>query len=480
MISFHITWVKNTFAVSVGLFCGAVLIVAGMWFRFEHIYESRVYPGIVTETINLAGKTPAEVNRLFAEKNGPFSRTSLTLQQDGFIATISAEQLDVKLDGDLIGEQAYMIGRTGHFLTDARFHTQSFVYATLGIVQQNPLVSLPAPLVYNTEIVDEKLEYARTYLDIEPVETLFEFDEQTNRVTAFKLGKEGRKSDMSSVKDHLIGTLLAQAGENIVITIPVETVYPKSQALDSEELGIVELLAEGESYFTDSIPGRVYNIELATSRVNGVLVPPGEIFSFNDTIGDITAATGYKSAYVIKNGKTILDDGGGVCQVSTTVFRAALNAGLEIVDRSPHSYRVSYYEQGGFKPGLDATVYPPYTDLKIRNNTNAHILLTAEFDAEKEKLTYRIYGKDDGRVVEISDMRLWDYADPPPPSYQEDPTLTTGTIKQIERATPGIKAAFDYKVVKGGEFLSDMTIASSFTPWQAVYLYGPGTEVPQQ
>src|SRR3989344_205719 len=99
-------------------------------------------------------------------------------------------------------------------------------------------------------------------------------------------------------------------------------------------MGIVERIGVGESFFKGSISGRVHNILLASSRISGVLVGPGEVFSFNETVGDISAATGYKSAYVIKNGRTVLGDGGGVCQVSTTLFRAALNAGLEIVERS--------------------------------------------------------------------------------------------------------------------------------------------------
>ena len=101
-----------------------------------------------------------------------------------------------------------------------------------------------------------------------------------------------------------------------------------------------------------------------------MLIPPGGTISYNEIVGDISAATGYQPAYIIKDGRTILGDGGGVCQVSTTLFRAGLSAGLPILERHPHAYRVHYYEEGGYKPGLDATVFAPGVDLKMKNDTS--------------------------------------------------------------------------------------------------------------
>jgi vancomycin resistance protein YoaR len=88
----------------------------------------------------------------------------------------------------------------------------------------------------------------------------------------------------------------------------------------TNNFGIEELIGVGTSNFTHSAPERVYNVTLATSKFNGVLIPKGAVISFNDLVGDISSLTGYKQAYVIKNGRTVLGDGGGVCQVSTTLF----------------------------------------------------------------------------------------------------------------------------------------------------------------
>jgi vancomycin resistance protein YoaR len=166
-----------------------------------------------------------------------------------------------------------------------------------------------------------------------------------------------------------------------------------------------------------------------------------------------------------------LGDGGGVCQVSTTLFRAALNAGLPILERQAHAYRVSYYEQESFA-GLDATVYSPKPDLKIQNDTPAHILIQARVFPQEFKLVFQLYGTADGRRATITNPRLWDQVAPPPPLYIDDPTLPKGEVRQVESPVWGAKAAFDWKVVRDGQILQERTFYSVYQPWQAVYLRG--------
>ena len=213
------------------------------------------------------------------------------------------------------------------------------------------------------------------------------------------------------------------------VALPVAIVKPKVLISDINNLGINELIGQGVSRFAGSIPNRIYNVTLTASKINGVLIPPGEIFSFNRTVGDITAATGFKQAYVIKEGRTVLDDGGGVCQDSTTVFRAALNAGLPITQRTAHAYRVGYYEQG-FPPGLDATVYYPSVDLQFKNDTGRHILLQAYTSGLT--LYVNLYGTSDGRISKLTTPVIKSQTPPPPELRQDDPTLPKGTVKQVD------------------------------------------------
>jgi vancomycin resistance protein YoaR len=252
--------------------------------------------------------------------------------------------------------------------------------------------------------------------------------------------------------------------------LPVNTVYPKTSTAQVNDYGIRELLGSGTSSFIDSIPNRVYNIGLASSRTNGVLVPPGETFSFDQVIGEITAATGYKQAYVIKSGKTVLDDGGGVCQVSTTLFRAVLNAGLPIVERTAHAYRVGYYEQGGSPPGFDATVFPPLVDFKFKNDTPNYILI--QNNMAGTTLTFQIYGTSDGRVTTVGKPVILSTTPPPPELRQDDPTLPKGTEKETEHAITGMNIQFKRTVVRNGETIIDEVIRSNFRPWQRVIMVG--------
>src|SRR3989344_7686107 len=320
-------------------------------------------------------------------------------------------------------------------------------------------------LTLNQTKLKSYLEKLAIQIDRPVQEPLFSVDPSSNpekpKITEFRPPVDGRQLQIEETIGQINSALIAR--NQTEVRLPVNIIQPKNKL--SNELGIKELIGSGVSHFAGSIENRKFNIGLAAARINGVLVGPDEEFSFVNTVGDISANSGYQTAYIIKSGRTILDDGGGVCQVSTTVFRAALNAGLEIVERKPHSYRVSYYEQGGFKPGLDATVYPPYADLKIKNNSDNYLLIQSHFEKDIAKLTYFIYGKKDGRTVILRDVKSWDYQAAPPPSYQEDPTLATGVIKQIEHAVPGLKTSFDYKVEREEEPMIDTTIYSNFTPW---------------
>ena len=215
---------------------------------------------------------------------------------------------------------------------------------------------------------------------------------------------------------------------------------------------------------------------LAASKLHGVLIKPGEVFSFNNTLGDVSASTGFQPAYIIKAGRTVLGDGGGVCQVSTTLFRAALNTGLPIIERQAHAYRVHYYEEAGFKAGLDATVFSPSVDLKIKNDTPGYILIQTNIDETVPSLTFELYGTGDGRKTEILDHKVWGITSPPPPLYQDDPTLQLGVVKQVDFSAWGAKASFQYKVTaEDGRVLQDQVFYSNFRPWQAVFLKGTKT-----
>lgn len=327
---------------------------------------------------------------------------------------------------------------------------------------------------FNQSAVDAKVAEVAKIVNREPQNPTFVFEE--GRVKEFAPSRDGLE-----VKTEELRTLITQSLEKmetseekqIPVSIAVVATAPKISTEEVNNLGIKQLIGRGTSRYRGSIASRVHNVALAASRLNGTLIAPGEIFSFNNAVGDVSKLTGYKEAYVIKEGKTVLGDGGGLCQVSTTIFRAALNAGLPITERRGHSYRVGYYEQDS-GPGLDATVYSPTTDFKFTNDTPGHILVQAKADTKALTLEFELYGTSDGRVASVTKPVVYDVVAPPDDSYVDDPTIPSGQIKQIEHKAWGAKTRFDYEVKREEEVVYKKTFVTNYRPWQAVYLRGTG------
>jgi vancomycin resistance protein YoaR len=325
---------------------------------------------------------------------------------------------------------------------------------------------------YDSGEIEAFVEELSQKFNREPENPTFVFEEgRVKEFAASKTGVEVDKKELGKKIPEALSLLESSDKKTAEIELPVALTQPKIQTGDVNNLGIKELIGRGTSTFRGSIANRIHNISLASSKFKGILIAPKETFSFNYALGDVSTFTGYKQAFVIKDGKTVLGDGGGVCQVSTTFFRAALNAGLPIVERRAHSYRVGYYEQDS-PPGIDATVYAPTTDLKILNDTPGHILIQPVFDAKTSSLAFEFYGTSDGRVAKISKPVVSGVTAPPEDLYIDDPTLPTGQIKQIDFKAWGARVSFDYSVERNGEIIYDKTFLSNFRPWQAVFLRG--------
>jgi len=293
---------------------------------------------------------------------------------------------------------------------------------------------------------------------------VFKVDEN-KKVVDFKPSQTGYELQLAE-SAIVLGTALTQASLPTTVNLIVKKTVPPSS---SNDFGIRELLGEGTSNFAGSIPGRIHNLDLASSKINGVLITPGEEVSFNHLVGEVTAEAGYDEAYIISEGRTVLGTGGGLCQVSTTLFRATLNAGLPIVSRTAHAYRVHYYEP---PVGLDATVYTPSVDLIFKNNTPKYLLIQREIDIPNNNLAFRIYGTSDGRKTVLDGPKILSETPPPPPLYQDDPTLAKGVVNQVDWSAWGANVTFYRKVTRGSEVLEDDTFVSNYTPWRAVYMVG--------
>lgn len=338
------------------------------------------------------------------------------------------------------------------------------------------LVSLLAfPQGISDQQVQELLKEWKKEIDRPARNADFQVDEQTLKVTKFVPHLIGLEIDGQATKIQL-QQIVAQIDQDQTISTEIELTTkqaePEITLSKTNTLGINQLIGFGESYYYHSIPSRIHNVKITAERISDVIVPPGEEFSFNQTLGEVASTTGYQPAYIIKEGKTVLGDGGGVCQVSSTLFRALLDAGLNITRRLPHSYRVSYYELNS-DPGFDATVYSGNVDLRFINDTSKHLLIHTQTDSNKLYMNVEIYGTDDGRTVKISNYRKWDQRPPATTVYFDDPSLPSGKLKQIDWSAPGIKAEFNWQVTdKEGKIIHEKKFYSNYIPWSAKYLRG--------
>lgn len=240
------------------------------------------------------------------------------------------------------------------------------------------------------DTIKEYLESVQKTLTSQPVNAKLKFDPATQKIQILEPGKEGTKLMMEESSKRIRNDILAGVKRTELFVAVTSPLIDESQF---DALGVKTLLGKGESNFRGSSRSRVKNINVAANKISSTLLKPGEEFSFVNTLGKVDARNGYLPELVIKGNKTIPEYGGGICQVSTTLFRAALNAGLPITERRAHSYVVNYYG----KPGLDATIYLPKPDFRFQNDTNHHILI--QHYIVGTILYYEIYGTSTGRTA---------------------------------------------------------------------------------
>ena len=454
--------------LSLGLI-SILLSISGLTFyqkRFQ-MTSKTILPNIYIDHVSVGKLTKEEaVNTLYRiyTKSEHF-KIRLFFEKKK-IAEVNSRNLNYELPIKSLVDQVYTIGREPGL---SALYQQ--LALNMGFESYNFDLNPQFSEAYITDLLNELDAAYRK----KPVEARFEF--KNNKVEVFKMDEDGFRLNTNYAKQQLILALNKQRFKPksvIKVVVPKQIIEAKIRLKDINSLGIKELVAQGSSHFAGSAPERVHNIVTGANKLNGQLIKPGQTFSFNEFLGEISSRTGFAPAFVIKNGKTVLDDGGGICQVSTTMFRTALNAGVPILERTAHAYRVGYYEQDA-KPGLDATIYLPSVDFKFKNNYDSALLIQADVDLNEMKLTFTFYGKRDNRQASISDIIMWNIAPPPPAEYIDDFNLPEGTTKQVDFAAWGTSSKFTYTVSYPNGEVKEQEFISNFRPWKAIYLVGKKT-----
>jgi vancomycin resistance protein YoaR len=336
----------------------------------------------------------------------------------------------------------------------------------------------------NQGLFEIYLQSIKPGLSVQPVNARFIFNDDTRLLEIIEPATIGRVLDVQSSIETIETDLIEGAHQ---VDLQFEMLEPAvTDDATGEELGITELVHQETSYFYGSDPAREQNIETAAAQFHGLLIPPGATFSMADALGNISLENGYAEALIIYGGQTIQGVGGGVCQVSTTLFRAAFFAGFPIPERHAHAYRVSYYElrrDGSRDPnlaGLDATVFVPIVDMKFTNDTE-HWLLMETYMGQYQSLTWKFYSTKDGRTVNWQTTGATNIVPAPDPLYRENPELEKGELKKVDYAADGAEIRVTRTVYKGEQVHFSDSFYTKFQPWQEIWEYGPGTEgIPEQ
>jgi hypothetical protein len=236
----------------------------------------------------------------------------------------------------------------------------------------------------------------------------------------------------------------------------------------------VVLLGQAATGFSTSSYERVTNISRATTMVDGMIVPAGAEFSFN-AVGDFSSANGFVEGYAIVGGQLEKVVGGGLCQVSTTLFRAVANAGLQVTRRVGHSHIVYFYEN---ILGFDATVFTPSVDFRWRNDMAGPVYIVGTTDLAAARVTFQLYGTSDGRTVRYKDTIEKNWKRPGVAVWQLDRSLPSGAIRQLVHGRPGVDVTLTRVITMADGTTHVEPFVTRYTPWEDFYAYGPGVTPP--
>ena len=516
----HQKKLKSFLLLLIPLFIFAILVgILSTVFALINRDNETIFSGISIQGIDVSNLTIDEAKKKVSSIIGNHISEEISLQHNDFQTVILPEQFGVSFDVDSAVEQAYYIGKSDNLIKNN--------YTILSLLLKNYNIS--PSINYDEDLLNSLIDSINAQLPDRVVNPGYSIDGTSLIITS---GKDGILISSSDLKDEILSFLNDISSKNETINIPVNNVgaepinldaiykdifklpvdasyttnpyvvYPSSNGLDfaismedakaiisnqqdeytiplkitypnvtTKQIGneaFPDLLSQFSTSFTSSGYNRSNNIILSSAKLNGLVLMPGEEFSYNQAVGQRTKAAGFRKAGAYSNGKVVQEVGGGICQVSSTLYNAVLYANLEIVERTNH-----YFNPGYVKAGLDATVSWGGPDFRFKNNRNYPIRIVT--DTSGKKLKVYIYGlKTDDDCTVVLDPRYISSV-PYKTTYQKDPSLATGETRVISSGSNGCKTAtYKYVYDKNGTLISSECISrDTYSPHNKVVAVGP-------
>ena len=443
-----------------------VLFVAGgalgltYWKNYQHLEEMKTavdvegyYPGIIIDGEDVGGRSYEDVRQEFLDRQqAEADARVISVQANGQVFTLPAQSA---YDTEQVLVDAYNYAKEGSLQER---------YDLVAALAQQPL-NFTTSCSVTVDGVDAFVQQVASAVNVDAQDAqVGAFDAATKTFT-FTDEVNGQALDEDALRS-AINAAVESGDFSTQITAQVNEV---PAAVTRAELEAQNTLLASFTTKTTSSKSRNTNIRLCSEAFNGYVVAPGEIFSINGITGPRTTAKGYKEAGSIQNGIMIQEPGGGVCQVSSTLFNAVVRAGMEIVERHGHSWPSDYV-----KIGMDAAIDYPAKDFKFKNISDSPIYLVSSF--EDRQLTVEVYGKpmlDEGVTIDLrstTDGTIKRGED----SMVFDASLAPGTTKTVRKGRDGKKSTTYIQYIRDGKVFEEKVLFTTTYPAiRAIINYGP-------
>ena len=440
------------FLIIIMLFSSVSMIAANTAF----LVTDEIYQGVTVGDIHVGGLSVVQAQDKIAKtfKERTAKAPAITAVYKDKKWTISAQDIDLSIQADKLAQQAYEVGRTGNIIYRLK---ERYLAVNQGH-------HLPLTVQCNREKIQDSLENIAKTIDQQPRNARLKLVE--NFQVAIDPELIGHKVDINKTLAEVISNLNDKV--TITLTIAVEDFIPAIVASDLAHIDGV--IASYITHFDPWDQNRAQNVTLAARSINGILVKTGEIFSFNDVVGLRLPKYGYKEAPGYINGVLVPDWGGGVCQVSSTLYNAALLADLSIEERTAH------FHPPGYVPlGQDATVADNQLDFKFKNTLTQNIYITSEIFGNR--LVVNIFGKQMERAPEIyvvsADKRVLE----PNTIIRQDQSLELGKELVEDEGQKGFQiTTYRIKKIDGKIVNQELLASDEFKPVDRIVRVG--TKVP--
>ena len=421
--------------------------------------EKTLPDGFFVGEISLGGMTEEQARQAVAAEAERLSERKITLDIAGNVSSVTAEKLGVSWSNKDVVEKAMDQVSSGNLV--------------LQYMMRKDTEKSPVHIPLETRVDESKAE---SFIKSQ-TEGLMDEPQNASIVRtdgAFQItpGVSGKVVDMAATKMALDQALLNQSQDEVRATAVVAEKQPDIVEEDLASIG--DVLGTFTTDFSSSGSSRSGNLSNGASKINGHVLMPGETLSGYECMHPFTTANGYYTAAAYEGGRVVDSIGGGVCQIATTLYNAALRAELEITQRQNHSMVVGYV-----KPSMDAAIAGTVKDIKITNNYSTPIYV--EGYTENRKLTFTIYGKETrpgNRTVEYVSETLSSFS-PGAPAEQVDPSMAPGSRRQVQSAHRGVKSRL-WKVVTVDGVETERTLlhTDTYNASKAIVLVGPPVPAP--